>query len=68
MTKASNFIYISDVQEFLLSSVTLKLSDGIIEAKNKTSGVVISDVKTLTILNSHFENLIGYSSLGGGAL
>ncbi|TNV88190.1 hypothetical protein FGO68_gene11546 [Halteria grandinella] len=67
-TKASNFINFQDVENVIMNDLELKLSYGLTDPLNKASGVIIYNVKNLTIVNSEFENLIGNSESGGGAL
>jgi len=67
-TKASNFISFQDIETIIISGITVKLSDGATNIVSKASGVIISNTKNLTILDSNFENLMGNSDLGGGAI
>ncbi|TNV88176.1 hypothetical protein FGO68_gene8013 [Halteria grandinella] len=67
-TKASNFITFQDIDNVIMNDVSMKLSSGTADAMNKTSGIIIQDVKNLIIKNSQFENLVGNAEQGGGAL
>lgn len=40
-TKASNFIAIQDIENVILNDVTMKLSSGLANPMNKTSGMLI---------------------------
>jgi predicted outer membrane repeat protein len=64
----SNFADILDIQNVTIESSSFELSTKIRNAKNKTTGLRLSELKHLVLSNSIFTNIQSSSNLGGGAL
>lgn len=67
-TKASNFFDFADVQNVLIDSSTIMISDGVTNHRNKTTSVLFTDLRNLTVTKTTFKNLLSNSEAGGGSV